>query len=87
MHVFKKDQIVENRIPNSKTFYVCRVIELMTLSDGSHGYRLVRSDDDTGASDKQLMARNKTWFAPSDNVFPHDSDCVYRHKDGLIYLG
>jgi hypothetical protein len=86
MKTFKAGQIVENVLPNGAVI-VCRVIEEIRLSDGSLNYRLVDVQDDRGASDKQLIARNKTWAAPAENIRHHEADCQVCHKDGLVFLG
>jgi len=90
MKNLKPNMIVENRMPNSNTVIVCRVIGKIFSAHDSNaliGWRLVDINDDNGASDKQLIARNKTWCCPEENIFYHDKDCRVCHKDGLISLG
>lgn len=87
MYTPKAGEIVENVLSNGSVI-VCRVIGLIKLSDGSTMFRLVDVRNDNGASDKQLIARNKTWAAPVENIRIHFSDdCAVCHKNGLIFLG
>lgn len=77
---FQIGQIVENRIPNG-SIIICRVVGYLTSGD----YRL--TDARETASFDKLIETDKTWVAPEENVYWHDSECSVCHKDGLIYLG
>lgn len=76
-------QIVENVLPNNKGVIVCRVIELNVA-----GTEMVRlTDVRETRSDAWLIANDRTWAAPIENLRGHDGDCVVCHKDGLVVFG
>ena len=75
-----KNQIVENVLPNNKGVIVCRVIELNVA--GTDMVRLTYARETR--SDAWLIANNKTWAAPVENIKWHDDACTFCHKDGLV---
>ena len=88
MKNIKPNMILENRLPNSNTVIVVRAIEpLNSFGEYNGMWRVVPVTDDNGASDKQLIARNKTYGCPEENLFYHDQDCLVCHKDGLVWIG
>ncbi len=77
-----KGQIVENviQLPGNKSkTIVCRVIEFV---DAVGMYRL--TDARETRDDAWLIAHDRTWAAPIENIRAHDSDCDVCHKDGLV---
>lgn len=84
--MFNPNEIVEN-VVDGKVLVVARIVEFVDVADGSKMARLVDVRDDNGASDKQLIARNKTFCVPTENLRSHPEDCKVCHKDGLVYLG
>ena len=73
--------ILEN-VVNGRSLGVVRVIEHMPSGD----YR-VADVRDVG-TDRQLIARNKTYGAPESNLKPHESaSCGVCYKTGLVTLG
>lgn len=78
---FKNGQIVENKLPGAKkpTVIVCRVIEFV---DAVGMYRV--TDARETRPDAWLIANNRTWAAPAENLAAHDADCGVCHKDGLV---
>ena len=81
--LFNKNQIVENHLPNGKVI-VCKVIEsLAQIEPGLYRLADVR-DCDFNTTAAKLIAKNKTWAAPAQNIRPHDADCQICHKNGLV---
>lgn len=80
-----KNQIVENVLPGSKSVVVCRVVDADLVVAGSKFVRL--TDARETRDDAWLIANNRTWAAPMENIRHHDEDCLVCHKDGLVVLG
>lgn len=79
-----KNQIVENVLPGSKSVVVCRVVEASLFGD----HNLVRlTDARETRDDAWLIANDRTWAAPLENLRQHDADCIVCHKDGLVAFG
>lgn len=81
---FQPGQLVENRLLNGSVI-VCRVVEKLTRPGMEGMFRL--TDARETATDRQLIARGRTWAAPVENIVPHDAECLTCHKDGLVYAG
>lgn len=74
-----KGQTVENKLSNGKVI-VCRVVEFI---ESVGMWRL--TDALETRDDAWLIAHDRTWAAPLENIAPHFSaDCVVCHKDGLV---
>lgn len=80
---FSVGQIVENHLPSGKVI-VCRIVEDLSRA-GRREWRIADVRD--GGTDRQLIARRKTWVCPEANLRPHDADCGVCHRDGLVVLG
>lgn len=77
--------IVENIITETggkKHPIVCRIVEFV---ESIQMWRL--ADARETRDDAWLIANNRTWAAPIENIRPHDGDCSVCHKDGLVILG
>jgi hypothetical protein len=74
----KPGQIVENKLSNGSVV-VCRVVEFI---ESAQMWRL--TDARETKPDAWLIANNRTWAAPMENIGRHDSDCLVCHKDGLV---
>ncbi len=76
-------QIVENRLQNqAKSVVVCRVVEFI---ESVQMWRV--TDARETRPDAWLIANDRTWAVPVENIGPHDIDCVVCHKDGLVRIG
>lgn len=80
----QKGQIVENVIQTKRgeERVVCRVIGFV---DSVGMYRL--TDARETREDAWLIANDRTWAAPIENIRSHDADCAVCHKDGLVWIG
>lgn len=83
----KTGMIMENRIPNSNTVIVVRVMEKLDTIGELKMWRVVDVRHDNGKSDEKLIDQNLTWGCPEENLFYHDEDCYVCHKNGLVYIG
>lgn len=74
-------QILQNKLSTGQSIIV-RVIELNVA--GTDMPRV--TDARETATDKQLIARGRTWACPVENLEPLE-DGPMMHKNGLITLG
>lgn len=65
--MFKPGQIALNVLANGRTLATVRIMGEVRVGDEVM-YRVVDVRHDTGATDKQLIARNKTWAVSAENL-------------------